>query len=513
MSTKLFTLLIVLFFMVLTIGRIINSETVQEARGEGEFHFSVYKFHYKIKINSNHELKNFVEKYDFQGNGNEESPYIISINISNSPSGIYIGNTSSYFILKNSKFSHFKKDWYGEMGIVLNNVKNADIQNISSCNYNKDTFLTLIYILNSSNIEISNIYFYDSYHNGTGLWIYHSSHISASNLTCLNMKFDFWSSYSDNISISDSYFNSHGGLVGYSENITITQIRFLGSGLNVVCSYNIWVENNTFAGRYSGIYNIGSVYVRITSNKFFYNVESLKIDSFNLPVHDNEITGNLFAYSNNYGIDLSTDGSNYIWNNIFLKSKAKDKGYTPGGFYWNYTYAPYSFWNSSTEGNYWDSWANKNNTNDKNHDGIIDYPYRIPGSAHAVDHYPLKKKPFNYSLPPSSPRNLKIKNINGYFKLSWESPIYKGDGISKYRIYRDGKLIGEVGSNLTNYTDNLSDRKEHNYWVSALGPGGESEASNEVREAPVHIVYTYAMISVVIAIIAIIAGIFNWKRR
>ncbi len=513
MKRSYLALFIVLSLLILTISVGINSETLQEVKGDEGFHFSVYKFHYKIKIDNNHDLKNFVEKNGFSGRGAEESPYIISINISNSPSGIYIGNTSSYFILKNSKFSDFKKDWYGGMGIVLNNVKNAEIQNISSCNYNKDTFLTLIYIFNSSNIKISNIYFYDSYLNGAELWIYHSSYISASNLTGLNMKFDFWSTYSDNITISDSYFNSHAGVVGYSENITIEQIRFLGSGLNIIGSYNVWVENNTFAGRASGVSNIGSDYIVVKNNSFFYNQYSIYIDSLNSPVHNNEITGNLFAYSEDYGIELSGDGSNYIWGNIFLNSTAKDDGCTPDSIYWNYSYAPYSFWNSSTKGNYWDSWANKNNTNDKNHDGIVDYPYKIPGSAHAVDYFPLKKIPFNYSLPPSSPRNLTIKNVNGHFKLSWESPIYKGDGISKYRIYRDGKLIAEVGSHFTSYTDNISDGKEHVYWVSAVGPGGESTISNEVREISVHGNYVYVIISVAIVIMVGVIGILYLKRK
>ncbi len=503
--------IVLLLILIISIG--INSETLQEVRGDEGFHFSVYKFHYKIKIDSNHDLKNFVEKNGFSGRGTEESPYIISINISNSPSGIYISNTSSYFILKNSKFSHFRKDWYGEMGIVLNNVKNAEIQNISSCNYNKDTLLTLIYIINSSNIKISHIYFYDSYLNGAELWIYHSSHIYAWNLTGMNMKFDFWSTYSDNITISDSYFNSHAGVVGYSENITIEQIRFLGSGLNVIGSYNVWVENNTFSGRASGVSNIGSDYILVKNNRFFYNRDGIYVEGLNSPVHNNEITGNLFAYSEDYGIELSGDGSNYIWGNIFLKSKAKDDGYTPDSIYWNYSYAPYSFWNSSTEGNYWDGWANKNSTNDKNHDGIVDYPYKIPGSAHAVDYFPLKKKPFNYSLPPSSPRNLTIRDMDGHIKLSWEMPTYRGDGISKYRIYRDGKLIAEVGSNFTGYTDNISDGKEHVYWVSAVGHGGETARSNEVREVPVHGNYVYVIIPVAIVIIMVIVGIFYWKKR
>ncbi|ADD08499.1 right-handed parallel beta-helix repeat-containing protein [Candidatus Aciduliprofundum boonei] len=503
---------IVLFLMLGMIGVGINSGSVQGVNGDEGFHFSVYKFHYKVRINNDKGLKKFVEKNSFSGNGTEESPYVISINISNSPSGIYIGNTSSYFILKNSKFSHFRKDWYGEMGIVLNNVKNAEIQNISFCNYNKDVLLTLIYIINSSNIKISHIYFYDSYLNGAELWIYHSSHISAWDLTGMNMKFDFWTSYSDNISISDSYFNSHVGLVGYSENITIKQIRFLGSGLNVIGSYNVWVENNTFSGRASGVSNIGSYYILVKNNRFFYNRDGIYVEGLNFPVHNNEITGNLFAYSEDYGIELSGDGSNYIWGNIFLNSTAKDGGYTPGGFYWNYTYAPYSFWNSSSIGNYWDNWANKNNTNDKNHDGIVDYPYKIPGHAHAVDYYPLKKIPFNYSLPPSSPRNLTIKDINGHFKLSWKVPSYRGDGILEYRIYRDGKLIANVGSNLTTYTDNISDGKEHVYWVSAVGPGGESAMSNEVRVLSMHLNYAYVVIPIGIVSIFIV-GVFIWKKK
>ncbi len=42
------------------------------------------------------------------------------------------------------------------------------------------------------------------------------------------------------------------------------------------------------------------------------------------------------------------------------------------------------------EGNYWHDWANNNDTNDQNHDGIVDWPYLIAGSAGAKDYYPLK---------------------------------------------------------------------------------------------------------------------------
>ncbi len=48
-------------------------------------------------------------------------------------------------------------------------------------------------------------------------------------------------------------------------------------------------------------------------------------------------------------------------------------------------------WNSTSGvGNYWHDWANNNDTNDQNGDGIVDWPYPIAGSAGAKDYYPLK---------------------------------------------------------------------------------------------------------------------------
>ncbi len=57
-------------------------------------------------------------------------------------------------------------------------------------------------------------------------------------------------------------------------------------------------------------------------------------------------------------------------------------------------------WNTSKYGNYWLDWAENNDTNDQNHDGIVDWPYDIKGSAGAKDYYPLKNPE---SVPELSP--------------------------------------------------------------------------------------------------------------
>ncbi len=78
------------------------------------------------------------------------------------------------------------------------------------------------------------------------------------------------------------------------------------------------------------------------------------------------IWGNSFYY--NYG---SGDTFNYSHVQAF------DKGNN-------------NHWYSSLRiGNYWHDWANNNNTNDRNHDGIVDWPYPIWGSEEAKDYYPL----------------------------------------------------------------------------------------------------------------------------
>jgi hypothetical protein len=47
-------------------------------------------------------------------------------------------------------------------------------------------------------------------------------------------------------------------------------------------------------------------------------------------------------------------------------------------------------WNNSAMGNYWHDWANNNDTNDEDNDGIVDWPYKISGSD-VYDYYPLKE--------------------------------------------------------------------------------------------------------------------------
>ncbi|MCD6275277.1 MAG: copper ABC transporter substrate-binding protein, partial [Thermoplasmata archaeon] len=49
---------------------------------------------------------------------------------------------------------------------------------------------------------------------------------------------------------------------------------------------------------------------------------------------------------------------------------------------------PLNYWNNSKYGNYYQWWAERNDTNDKNGDGIVDYPWVM--NENNTDYHPLK---------------------------------------------------------------------------------------------------------------------------
>jgi len=260
-----------------------------------------------------------------------------------------------------------------------------------------------------------------------------------------------------------------GVVIAFSENIILYNSRLdaPGVGVEVVSSYNCIIRNNSFIENENGIYSINGNENSITNNSFFYNGYGIYICGINSPTHYNIIRGNLFAYNQKYGIYLTCDGSNFIYENVFLNSTVKDEGYKRGPPYWDYPYAEHSLWNFSNRGNYWSFWAHKNDTNDKNHDGIVDYPYPIPEKPGIYDYYPLKIAPFNYTLIPSSPQNFTIEVSGELIILKWQPPKYLSSKIMEYRIYKDGKLIAIVKGNETKYESHM-DNVNGIYYVTAV---------------------------------------------
>jgi fibronectin type 3 domain-containing protein len=96
--------------------------------------------------------------------------------------------------------------------------------------------------------------------------------------------------------------------------------------------------------------------------------------------------------------------------------------------------------------------------------------------------------------PPSTPKNLTASrnwagtadNLYQVVQLSWD-PVA---GATSYNVYREGttKPINSQPINQTTYTDTIAAddllSKEITYYVTAVGPGGESGPSNKVGTSP-----------------------------
>ena len=122
-------------------------------------------------------------------------------------------------------------------------------------------------------------------------------------------------------------------------------------------------------------------------------------------------------------------------------------------------------------------YSGENTRFSKNVESGVEYCYSIK----AFGNYGLagqisKKKCI--SARSQSPKNIKIITFKNSFNLSWSTV----DGVSKYNIYRDDKLVKQVDIN-EYQENNLEFDKEYYYKITAIdGLGNESDPSIEVKE-------------------------------
>ncbi|MEW5759672.1 MAG: fibronectin type III domain-containing protein [Candidatus Thermoplasmatota archaeon] len=86
---------------------------------------------------------------------------------------------------------------------------------------------------------------------------------------------------------------------------------------------------------------------------------------------------------------------------------------------------------------------------------------------------------------PSAPQNLQANSGDEFVLLSWQAP--KSDGgsaIKNYNIYRDGYLLGQVGTDVSYVDSNVENGVTYTYEVSAVNANGEGSVSNRVSATP-----------------------------
>jgi nitrous oxidase accessory protein NosD len=110
------------------------------------------------------------------------------------------------------------------------------------------------------------------------------------------------------------------------------------------------------------------------------------VDSGSNVIIRNQLRNNLLP-----GVEIywayrsSLSSSNIISNNTFVGNNGAGSTYNQSHIQ-AYDDGINNSWNSTDGyGNYWSDWT----TPDANHDGIVDQPYTISGSAGAKDYHPL----------------------------------------------------------------------------------------------------------------------------
>ncbi len=180
-------------------------------------------------------------------------------------------------------------------------------------------------------------------------------------------------------------YNAEDGIKMKGNNISIIYCEFIENGCY---DYNsdIWYGNGI------GMQNSNkcSIINNTIKNNELYGI-------FLVQCSENIICNNTIFKNRDYGIYIKSGSHNRIHHNYFCFNRNSTSTYNPnrtqaydGGMenIWNTSGTPHGY------GNYWHDWANNNDTNDQNHDGIVDWPYRIDGPAGARDYYPMKSSPY-----------------------------------------------------------------------------------------------------------------------
>jgi len=349
--------------------------------------------HNPIWINSDSDMINMAQSNNWNGSGTASDPYIIEgyyINAENYGYGIIISNVSLYFVIRNNTIvdsilnGQFNVNYTIGEGILINNTKNGVIEN-NTIEFNENQG---IFIRNSQNIKVCN---------------------------------------------NDIESNSWGILAADSNDINIENNKIIknqGSGVFLIRNYNTKIYDNIIYKNSDGLELINSNYNDVHNNSMD-GTDTGYMGMFIDSSSQNQIKNNTIR-DFVYGLYLNnTSASNYILGNIILRNSMYGvyAGANTSGnviydneFYYNHnstdTYiisriqaldnGTGNHWYSETEkrGNYWRDWANNNYSNDRNNDGIVDWPYAIAGSANTVDKYPLKDS--SYNIPELNPANIII---------------------------------------------------------------------------------------------------------
>jgi len=535
-----------------------------------------YQAHNVIRINSNSDFTS--ENGVVGGSGTKDDPYIISgwdIDGHRSGDGIYIGNTTMYFIIENCYIHDIATvsiHWTFYNGITLNNVVNGIIRENTIIESNDGISLT-----KSSQIIIENNNITDNL-GGIGLDKSFNNKIVNNSISNMMSGISLMDS-TNNIFWANKLHNNDISLEGGRETFTTQTIALnntvngkpiyyyknenmnnqtaqpdsgeiiLGNvswfkiahlnlshgdvGVNIGYSSHINISENIINGEYwYGIYIENGEDITIYNNTIT-NCEwyGLYLSMFNNGTIENNIVEN----SSFYGVLLDTSNGNIVKHNllannsgyaIYIYSGNYNHIYLNSFYYNNGTADRYvsgmrqvrddgtNYWNNSQKGNYWHDWANNNDSN-AGGNGIVNWAYKIDGLGKDKDEFPLKTP--TYPMPPlapSPPKDLHFHSGDSYVNLTWKKPLGSGSSeITGYRIYRNGKLIAEVPATQLWYNDtNVVNGQTYIYAVTAVNSAGESPRTAFGESTPEQTVPELSSIVwVAIIVLLVIMGVARLK--
>ncbi len=411
----------------------------------------------------------------------------------NSNHGIYLSSAYRNTIINNNIFNN-------DDGIyLLNGQHNKITSNNITNNSNNGIFLRKS---NSNTISYNNIA-YNS--NGTYFGYSTYSNIVVNNNITNNNNGIYLARYSADTTIKDNYFanNKYGIHLYYSYNNIINNNSVFNTS-----AYCIWLwhtDSNTVTNNHITNNNDNGIYLAYSDNNTISGNYIFNNDGDGIYVwasRDNIITNNYIVHNNDYGIYICSIEStnNQIYNNTLIYNHGSDNFFNSSHVQ-AYDSGNNNKWNTSSGyGNYWHDWANNNDTNDQNGDGIVDWPYSIEGLSCAKDRYPLKNRSF--AVTPLPPTNLTANVGNGYVNLTWNAPIDNGGtDIIEYKIYRNETLIATVSALHLWYNDTtVVIGQKYVYYVTAVNSIGESDRSNgvQVTIGSVYEIQAFALISGII---------------
>ena len=246
-----------------------------------------------IRINNDSDLQNMAANNGWPGDGTELNPYVIenyNIDVGSARNGIYIGNTTLHFIIRNSEI-------YNVSGSISNSGEGAAIA-----------------LVTAHNITIENVYIHESKY--YGIYMSNSVHITVKNNRIEN-----------NTLASTSYgvYVSAGSDVEVRDNFLYTTTLH-ATGVYFHSFYYGRIINNTITHfRDNGIYLHYSSHTTLWSNKMYecsIMIAGSTEEGYNHTIPLNNTVNNMPVYYyldkdfNNAPIPLPKDVGELILANV-----------------------------------------------------------------------------------------------------------------------------------------------------------------------------------------------------